>query len=114
MLNARPGVHGYHYPRRNVTAHPEMGYRFVAPVSRCPDSPKVVGNSATLLAGLDGPLLGGSQALKTWGTLRVSGGPFPVGEGVKSLVPGGGLAARAPGESRTRLRAERTACVQTL
>jgi hypothetical protein len=49
MLNARPGVHGYHYPRRNVTAHPEMGYRFVAPVSRCPDTPKVVGDSATLL-----------------------------------------------------------------
>jgi hypothetical protein len=49
MLNARPGVHGYHYPRRNAIAHPEMGCRFVAPVSRCPDSPKVAGNSATLL-----------------------------------------------------------------
>ena len=46
--NACAGLHGYHYPRRSVTAHPEMGYRFVAPVSRCADNPKVVGRSATL------------------------------------------------------------------
>src|SRR5579863_10384623 len=70
MLNARPGVHGYHYPRQNVTAHPEMGYRFVAPVSRCPDSPKVVGNSATLLVisvpqGLESSPIGfGSDGLR--------------------------------------------------
>jgi hypothetical protein len=62
--------------------HPEMGYRCVAPVSRCQNSPKVVGSSTTLL----GFLSRVSPIWIWWQWARAIVGAAPIVFGPRTLV----------------------------